>query len=165
MRAPKVARTAPAQDGATGALMPAPEQATKGRSRDPEIEALLGTRIRAARVAARMTQTELGEAVGISFQQVQKYENGKDRVAASTLHRIAMALDVHTGTFFGDEMLAPAGSIPEVKAAMKAAEVLQQIRSPRVLKQLLVLAKVIADEEADEEAPGQLTNGSTDDAP
>jgi transcriptional regulator with XRE-family HTH domain len=97
--------------------------------RTPDLELAFGARIRAARVSAGMSQGELGAAVGISFQQVQKYEKGADRIAASTLQGLAAALGVHPGSFY-DDAPVPAGSIPAVKAAMKAAEALQQSAIP-----------------------------------
>jgi transcriptional regulator with XRE-family HTH domain len=47
-----------------------------------------------------MSQSELGKAVGVTFQQIQKYECGKNRVAASVLYRISRALDVSVIEFF-----------------------------------------------------------------
>src|ERR1700733_12124462 len=60
----------------------------------------IGARIRMARLAARMSQTVLADACGISFQQVQKYENGSDRVGAGRLPVIAPALGVELPYFF-----------------------------------------------------------------
>lgn len=65
----------------------------------PDIE--LGHRIRLRRVEQKMSQAELGEALGVSFQQVQKYEKGVNRVGAARLQAIATALDVPV-TFFYD---------------------------------------------------------------
>ena len=142
MRAPRTAETS------TGEPSPAPKRLKRAK-RNPEIEVPFGARIRAARIAAHMSQGALGEAVGISFQQVQKYELGKDRVAVSTLQAIATALGMHPGSFFDNEMPIPAGPMPDVKAALKSAYVLGRVRDPRVLKQLLALAKVLG--EADDE--------------
>ena len=50
-----------------------------------------------------MAKTDLGNAVGISFQQIQKYENGSNRVGASRLHQIAHALGVTPEFFFEEE--------------------------------------------------------------
>jgi transcriptional regulator with XRE-family HTH domain len=100
-----------------------------------------------------MSQGDLGAAVGITFQQVQKYENGKDRVAASTLQGIAAALGVHPGSFFDSDTPVPIGSIPNVKAAMRAADAFQHIRDPRVLKQLVALARELATPPAAVEQP------------
>ncbi len=65
----------------------------------PDIE--LGKRIRLRRVEQKMSQAELGDKLGVSFQQVQKYEKGVNRVGAARLQSIATALDVPI-TFFYD---------------------------------------------------------------
>lgn len=57
-------------------------------------DARVGQQIRAFRTAAGLSQTELGDQISVTFQQVQKYENGIDRVAAGRLTLIASALDV-----------------------------------------------------------------------
>jgi transcriptional regulator with XRE-family HTH domain len=61
----------------------------------------LGKRIRLRRVEQHISQAELGDQVGVSFQQVQKYEKGVNRVGAARLQQIATALDVPV-TFFYD---------------------------------------------------------------
>jgi transcriptional regulator with XRE-family HTH domain len=61
----------------------------------------LGKRIRLRRVEQNMSQTELADKLGVSFQQVQKYEKGVNRVGAARLQKIATALDVPI-TFFYD---------------------------------------------------------------
>ena len=76
-------------------------------NRDVAFEVAFGQRIRAARVAAGLSQGALGAAVGISWQQVQKYEKGKDRVSASTLQRFAATLGLHPGSFFDADLPAP----------------------------------------------------------
>ena len=133
------------------ATTPEPQAVDRSRStripRTPEVERAFGARIRMARVAAKMSQNDLGQAVGISFQQIQKYELGKDRVSVGNLQRIADALGLHPGSFFNDDMPVPVGDTVELREVVRFAEVLQQIRNPRVLKQLLALAKVLADEE------------------
>ncbi len=83
-----------------------------------------------------MSQTALGAALGVSFQQVQKYEMGKDRVTASTLQGIAAVLGVHPGSFYGDDMPVPVGGLPDVKSALRIAKRIQRIRDPGVVKRL-----------------------------
>ena len=61
----------------------------------------VGQRIRARRMAKGMSQTELGNLLGVTFQQVQKYEKGVNRVGAGRLVRVAEALDVPVSFFFG----------------------------------------------------------------
>src|ERR1700746_1177217 len=62
---------------------------------------LLGQRLRMRRMEMHISQAELGEQLGISFQQVQKYEKGVNRVGAARLQQIATALNVPV-TFFYD---------------------------------------------------------------
>jgi transcriptional regulator with XRE-family HTH domain len=61
----------------------------------------VGQRIRARRMAKGMSQTELGQLLGVTFQQVQKYEKGVNRVGAGRLVRVGEALDVPVSFFFG----------------------------------------------------------------
>lgn len=63
----------------------------------------IGTRIRARRLEIRMSQESLADAIGVTFQQVQKYEKGVNRVSASTLFRIARVLDAELVAFLPTE--------------------------------------------------------------
>jgi transcriptional regulator with XRE-family HTH domain len=56
------------------------------------LDHIIGANIRKRRLALGITQAELGASLSISFQQIQKYERAKNRVAASTLVRMAIAL-------------------------------------------------------------------------
>ena len=67
-----------------------------------EVDRHLGARVRFARIEKRISQGALGEQLGISFQQVQKYELGKDRISASQLMNIARSLDKDISFFFED---------------------------------------------------------------
>jgi transcriptional regulator with XRE-family HTH domain len=64
-------------------------------------EVEMGHRIRLRRVEQSMSQQELGDKLGVSFQQIQKYEKGVNRVGASRLEQIAGALSVPVNFFFG----------------------------------------------------------------
>lgn len=66
------------------------------------MDRVIGQRIRAAREAAGLGQTALGEAIGIAFQQIQKYENGTNRVTAARLFEICQVLKVPIASMFGD---------------------------------------------------------------
>ena len=63
----------------------------------------VGLRIVALRKAMGLSQTELGTAVGVTFQQIQKYENGTNRVSSSRLQALAQALEVPVAALFGEE--------------------------------------------------------------
>jgi transcriptional regulator with XRE-family HTH domain len=70
-------------------------------TRDPsDIDRIVSERIYARRVELEMSQPELADRVGVTFQQVQKYENGKNRVSAGRLYEIARALGVTIQFFY-----------------------------------------------------------------
>ena len=72
---------------------------------DP-VDVYVGRAIRLRRKTCRMSQTELGQACGISFQQVQKYERAANRVSTSMLARISKALDHPIALFFPPELIS-----------------------------------------------------------
>jgi transcriptional regulator with XRE-family HTH domain len=82
------------------------------KSPDP-IDVEVGRRIRIQRMTRGISQTELGEKIGVTFQQVQKYEKGVNRVGASRLTKIAKVLGVPVGTLFGGSDLADQGAATE----------------------------------------------------
>ncbi|HIC80951.1 MAG TPA: XRE family transcriptional regulator, partial [Kiloniellaceae bacterium] len=67
------------------------------------VDVHVGGRVRLRRTLLGMSQEKLGEAIGLTFQQVQKYERGANRVGASRLFDLSRVLDVPVGFFF-DEM-------------------------------------------------------------
>ena len=73
------------------------------------LDAMLGTRVRMLRVNRGISQAALAERIGVTFQQVQKYEQGANRVGASRLAQIASALDVSVGAFFESSRVGPPG--------------------------------------------------------
>src|SRR5947208_6972981 len=72
-------------------------RARRADSRDAEV----GRRVRSRRLECRLSQTELADRIGVTFQQVQKYEKGVNRIGAGRLQRISEALDVPISFFFG----------------------------------------------------------------
>jgi transcriptional regulator with XRE-family HTH domain len=66
------------------------------------IDKRVGDRVRMRRIMCKMTQIELGTKIGVTFQQLQKYEKGTNRIGASRLYRIAQILDTPVGFFFED---------------------------------------------------------------
>jgi len=68
-----------------------------------DADRVIGGRIAALRAAQGLSQTALGQALGVSFQQVQKYEKGRNRVGAGRLQVIADVLKVPVETFFADQ--------------------------------------------------------------
>jgi len=70
-----------------------------GRS-PSSVDKHVGARLRAARLEAGKSQTEVADALGITFQQVQKYEKGTNRISAGTLHELSRLFDVPVQFFF-----------------------------------------------------------------
>ncbi len=74
------------------------KRASKGTA-DP-IDRYVGSRVRVRRLGLGMSQTRLGQAIGVTFQQIQKYENGVNRIGASNLYKMAKTLGVDVGFFY-----------------------------------------------------------------
>src|SRR6056297_3128889 len=120
------------------------------------VDVHVGKRIRHRRWLVGMTQQQLAEAVGIKFQQIQKYETGANRVSASRLWDIAEALDVDVSFFF--EGLEQERDTEKATSATSAApsdllgdkEALDLIRSYYAIpenqrRRLFDLARVLSD--------------------
>jgi transcriptional regulator with XRE-family HTH domain len=93
----------------------------------------VGQRIRAFRKAAGISQTELADQIGVTFQQVQKYENGHNRVGAGRLTHIANALELPITAFFDGisrpvKGRAEGASLDELMAQPRARKLLEAFR-------------------------------------
>ncbi|MGE0280483.1 MAG: helix-turn-helix domain-containing protein [Rhizobiaceae bacterium] len=128
------------------------------------IDAHVGGRIRIRRNMLNMSQEKLGESLGITFQQVQKYEKGTNRVGASRLQAIAGILGVPVSFFFED---APGGegnhgggfaeelAVADVMGFCSSAEGLQlnrafvRIGDPKVRRKIIELVRVLGSEIGD----------------
>ncbi len=77
---------------------------TSGREPDERsanaVDRHVGERVRSTRLERQMSQERLAEILGVTFQQVQKYEKGTNRIAASRLYDISLAFDVSVNYFF-----------------------------------------------------------------
>ncbi|HBF59912.1 MAG TPA: XRE family transcriptional regulator [Methyloceanibacter sp.] len=71
-----------------------------GKKSPQQTDVIVGHNIRFWRLERKMSQTDLANILGLTFQQIQKYENGANRVGASRLMQIALALDVPIHVFF-----------------------------------------------------------------
>ncbi len=76
------------------------------------VDVHVGARLRVRRTLLGMNQTNIGDALGVAFQQVQKYENGRNRISASRLFDLSRLLDVPIQYFFDDMPTAVAASSP-----------------------------------------------------
>jgi transcriptional regulator with XRE-family HTH domain len=141
-----------------------------GRGRTPSgkpnpIDVHVGARVRLRRTLLGMSQEKLGEAIGLTFQQVQKYERGANRIGASRLFDLSRVLDVPVSFFFDDmsddvsaqspRMIASIEGFEETPTSFEAdpmtkRETLELVRAyyritdPQVRKRVFELAKALA---------------------
>ena len=96
-----------------------------------DVDRLVGLRITALRKARGLSQTALGTAVGVTFQQVQKYEKGQNRVGAGRLREIARLLEVPVSAFFEEEDGADGvnGKSPDVFGFLSAHGAIEMLRA------------------------------------
>jgi transcriptional regulator with XRE-family HTH domain len=132
------------------------------------IDVHVGARVRLRRTLLGMSQGALGEAIGLTFQQVQKYERGTNRVSSSRLVDMANALDVDVSYFFQEmsaevekqtpAMLMNVKKLPATdrdKDPMARRETLELMRAyyripdPAVRKRLAELTKTMARRESE----------------
>lgn len=133
-----------AQDKAKKTDRPAvrPRKSSKGRG--TELDFLVGRRLREARLLTGITQGQLGEALGVSFQAVQKYESGENRLAVGRLAKAAKVLEKPVSYFFTEE--PSAGGV--VGLTPQEAELVRSFRGierPDLRESLLKLARQIND--------------------
>ncbi len=92
----------------------------QGPRRPSPVDVHVGARVRLRRTLFGMTQTDLGDALGLTFQQVQKYERGANRIGAGRLYDLARVLDVPVNFFFEDMPPEVAAISPATKRRGKA---------------------------------------------
>ena len=119
------------------------------------VDVHVGKRVRHRRWMVGMTQQQLGDIVGIKFQQIQKYETGMNRISASRLWDIAQALGVSISFFFEgfdeDEQVPAPGAGVETRGDLLAdKEALELVRSYYAIpeaqrRRLFDLARVLSD--------------------
>ena len=121
------------------------------------IDKKLGQRVRSRRLEIGMSQEKLAEILGVTFQQVQKYEKGVNRIAASRMLDICGALDVSISRLYEglQSLRAPAAAEPRhdfVEDALSTPEGAQllslfaSIESVRIRRRVVELVKVMAEE-------------------
>ncbi|WP_417452185.1 helix-turn-helix domain-containing protein [Kordiimonas sp.] len=123
------------------------------KSPDP-IDVHVGQRVRARRKMLGLSQTQLGTELGVTFQQVQKYERGTNRIGSSRLFRMSTTLDVPVAYFFeGAETKLPGynaagegvdGDAFERQETQELVEAYYRIADPRIRKKVLGLARLLA---------------------
>lgn len=112
----------------------------------------IGARLRHARTLRGLTQGDLGRVIDVSFQQIQKYESGANRISVSTLILLARALDVSAGELLG-EGRADARRVDWTLLSEDGAHALLQTVSqmaPQARRTVLLLARALATHEGEE---------------
>jgi transcriptional regulator with XRE-family HTH domain len=124
------------------------------------VDAQVGSRVRLRRMLIGMSQERLGELLGLTFQQVQKYEKGVNRIGAGRLFDVARILGVPIDYFYesvssqltGGRGFSDSESSPPVMEFVSSGEGLQlslafmRIKDPKVRKRVLDLVKSLAEE-------------------
>lgn len=141
---------------------------TSGKSDGPHpIDIHVGSRVRLRRLMLGMSQDKLGEALGLTFQQVQKYEKGINRIGASRIFRLSEILGVPIQFFYDDyQTVAPAAGMAEAEPNDAFMDLLSSpegvqlcrhfsaIKDPTVKKKVLELVRSIADNEREDAGVG-----------
>ena len=127
----------------------------------------LGNKLKLRRLALGLTQTKVAKAINVTFQQIQKYEKGTNRVGASRLQNISSVLNVPVSFFFedapgdqttGQQGMAEANSSNYVVDFLSSSEGLQlnrafiKIEDPKIRRKLVDLTKALA---ADSDTPSE----------
>ena len=112
----------------------------RGTGKPHPVDVHVGARVRQRRAFLGMTQAKLGEAIGLAFQQVQKYERGVNRIGASRLFDLSRVLDVPIEYFFGDMPAEVVGSLAGKKRS-KAKEVPSYDLDPLAKRETLELVR------------------------
>ena len=120
------------------------------------VDVHVGARVRLRRTLLGMSQEKLGEAIGLTFQQVQKYERGANRIGASRLFDLSRVLDVPVSFFFDDIPMdgerpttAPAPEPGEMdpmgkRETLELVRAYYRIEDPAVRRRIFELAKAVA---------------------
>jgi transcriptional regulator with XRE-family HTH domain len=121
------------------------------------IDGQVGNRVRIRRMLIGMSQERLGDLLGLTFQQVQKYEKGINRIGAGRLFEIARILDVPIDFFYDGvgatsdglgESSAPVMEFVSSTEGLQLSLAFMKIRDPKVRKRVLDLVKSLVEEEA-----------------
>lgn len=118
-------------------------------------DAQIGQRIRMHRIGLGLTQDSLAQALGLSYQQIQKYETGTNRVSASQLHRIAEHLGIEIASLFpeptdGTSRLIAAPAAPSARHVIELVRCFSSIEDPRVRAGIMSLVRSVSGDDSDQ---------------
>jgi len=118
----------------------------------------VGSRLRSRRILLDMSQEQLGTSIGLTFQQIQKYERGANRIGASRLYHIAQILNINVSYFFDafEEGKKSLGFAEPTQSEFKSEDIMAKretldlvrayykIQDPKLRHQILEMAKAMA---------------------
>ena len=135
--------------------MPAEQRLRRARAQD--IDRHLAARMRERRIMLGVTQQQLAELIGVTYQQVHKYERGINRVPARQLHSIAQALGVEVDYFY-DGLPTAVGFMPSAQQRMliDLAHNYLNITVPEHRAAIVALARALAEPETEDEAAAEV---------
>ena len=137
----------------------------KGVDGPHPVDRYVGRRVCEKRISLGYNQSDLGRALGLTFQQIQKYETGANRVSAGRLYLLADRLNISPGWFFEGLADIDAQSGDELDAssrfAIECVRSLTRIRDEKVRASILNMVRALADSEMTGEAK---PNGHSDHA-
>jgi len=121
------------------------------------VDRKIGQRVRSRRLEIGMSQERLAELLGVTFQQVQKYEKGVNRIAASRLYDIAAALDMPAARFFEGLSVGRSAGVAETRQdfaddilstpeGSQLVALFASIKSIKVRRRVVELVKALAEE-------------------
>jgi transcriptional regulator with XRE-family HTH domain len=134
--------------------MPRGSRLTKNQRATTDVDSRIGERVRERRVLLGLAQQQLADSLGVSFQQLQKYESGANRVSASRLYQLAQVLNIPIMWFY-DGIDAPHGNrskVSELSTLTSDPEMLRfvrayyQIKNAKARHRLREMASVLAGE-------------------
>jgi len=118
----------------------------------------VGSRVRMRRMMLGMSQEKLGDALGLTFQQVQKYEKGTNRIGASRLQQISLILQVPVSFFFEGAPAPPGSGMGEAPSpayvtdflattdGLSLTKAFMQIKSPKLRRRIVELVEEMSGE-------------------
>jgi transcriptional regulator with XRE-family HTH domain len=129
-----------------GPSSPAASRRSVGRTQD--VDRYVGARIRERRIMLGLTQQQLAELIGVTYQQAHKYERGINRVSAGRLFEVSQVLSVPVNYFFdGLEQENERAISPRERMCLELARNFAQIPNERHQEALSQLARVLAAED------------------
>ena len=120
-----------------------------GRSRAQDVDRHVGARMRERRIMLGLTQQQMAELIGVTYQQAHKYEKGINRVASGRLYNIAQALGVDVGYFFEGLHSEKPKAAPQQRPSLELARSFLSIPRRKHQEALCSLTRALSDPDAE----------------